>query len=67
MKRERLIKRRGDHMTNVTTDSLNESDNGLHHRIAMAAYELYERRGRIDGQDLQDWFKAETLVNGRTE
>lgn len=54
-------------MTNTTTDSLRESNNGLYHRIAMAAYELYERRGRIDGQDMEDWLKAETIVNGRTE
>jgi len=54
-------------MTDATTDSMSEANNGLHHRIAMAAYELYERRGRIDGQDLEDWFKAEPIVNGRTE
>jgi hypothetical protein len=54
-------------MTDATTDSMRESDNGLHHCIAMAAYELYERRGRIDGLDLEDWFKAEAIVNGRTE
>ena len=67
MKPEKLIKRRRDHMTNATTDRMSESDNELYHRIAMAAYELYERRGRIDGQDLEDWFKAETIANSRAE
>lgn len=27
--------------------------------IRRRAYELYEQRGRQDGQDLQDWFQAE--------
>lgn len=67
MKPGKLIKRRGDHITDATTDSMNESDNRLHHRIAMTAYELYELRGRIGGQDLEDWFKAEAIINGRTE
>jgi hypothetical protein len=30
-----------------------------HHHIAQRAYELYEQRGRQDGQDLEDWSKAE--------
>ena len=33
--------------------------------IARAAYELYERRGRIDGFDQQDWFEAERIVRQR--
>jgi hypothetical protein len=67
MKPGKLVKRREDHVTDMTTDGRRESDNGLHNRIAMAAYKLYERRGRIDGQDLEDWFKAEAIINGRTE
>lgn len=30
-----------------------------HHHIAQRAYELYEQRGRWDGQDVEDWLKAE--------
>lgn len=67
MKPENLIKERGDHITDATTDRMSESNNKLHHRIAMAAYELYELRGRVDGQDLEDWLKAEAIINGRTE
>ena len=26
------------------------------------AYELYEQRGRQDGQDWEDWFQAEKIV-----
>lgn len=30
--------------------------------IRRRAYELYERRGREDGHDLEDWFRAEEEV-----
>lgn len=35
-----------------------------HHHIAQRAYEVYEQRGRQDGQDLQDWLKAEHELAG---
>ena len=28
-------------------------------RVSQRAYEIYERRGRADGSDLEDWLKAE--------
>jgi len=31
-------------------------------RVAELAYELYEQRGRKDGHDLEDWFKAERRI-----
>ncbi|HSE60300.1 MAG TPA: DUF2934 domain-containing protein [Nitrospiraceae bacterium] len=34
----------------------------LHASIAALAYELYERRGRADGFDVDDWLKAEELL-----
>jgi hypothetical protein len=37
---------------------------GDHHHIAQRAYELYEQRGRHDGQDLEDWLKAEHELAG---
>jgi len=33
-------------------------------KIRLRAYELYERRGRIDGHALDDWLQAETEVLG---
>ena len=30
--------------------------------IARVAYGLYEQRGRQDGHDQQDWFKAKEIV-----
>lgn len=31
-------------------------------KIQQIAYSLYEQRGRTDGNDLDDWFKAEEIV-----
>jgi Protein of unknown function (DUF2934) len=33
-------------------------------KIRMRAYELYEKRGRLDGYDLQDWLQAEAEIAG---
>lgn len=46
--------------------SLNTS-NGKWHLIARKAYELYEQRGHIDGHALEDWLKAEVLLNEATD
>ena len=34
----------------------------LEERIRQRAYELYEARGRGDGQDLEDWLRAEEEI-----
>jgi hypothetical protein len=36
-------------------------------RVAQKAYELFERRGRVHGDDLKDWFEAERMILGRAE
>lgn len=41
--------------------------NGAWDLIAIKAYELYEQRGRREGHALEDWLKAEALVNGGTK
>ena len=33
--------------------------------VARVAYELFERRGRVDGYDQDDWLEAERLVKQR--
>jgi HSP20 family protein len=33
---------------------------GLTQQIHQRAYQLFEERGKIDGHDLEDWFKAES-------
>jgi len=42
------------HHDNTTTNLVDE--------IRRRAYELYEQRGREDGHDLEDWFRAEGEV-----
>lgn len=42
------------------------SANGTWDLIARKAYELYEQRGRADGHALEDWLKAEAIINGET-
>ena len=32
-------------------------------RVAVRAYELYEARGRSEGQDVDDWLSAERELN----
>jgi len=33
--------------------------------VQIRAYELYERRGRVDGRADQDWYQAETDLRAR--
>lgn len=39
-----------------------ELPDGLWERISTKAYELWERRGRREGDALRDWFDAEEIV-----
>ncbi len=34
-------------------------------KIRLRAYELYEKRGRIDGHALDDWLEAEAEILGK--
>jgi Protein of unknown function (DUF2934) len=34
----------------------------LEHQIRLRAYELYQARGREDGHELEDWFRAEAEI-----
>ncbi len=44
-----------------------ESTRAGREEVARVAYELYERAGRRDGRDLEDWFKAEALVQYQSQ
>lgn len=35
--------------------------------ITRVAYELFERRGRVHGHDLEDWLEAERIIRARGE
>lgn len=37
----------------------------FHDEIAKMAYELYEKSGRIDGRDRENWVEAERMVKAR--
>jgi hypothetical protein len=37
----------------------------LNEEIAKVAYDLYERRGKSNGNDFDDWVKAEKIVTER--
>jgi uncharacterized protein involved in type VI secretion and phage assembly len=39
----------------------------IHDEIAKVAYELYEKRGRAHGNELEDWLEAERIVMERHE
>lgn len=34
--------------------------------VTLLAYKLYEQRGRVDGCDQADWFRAEDIIRQRT-
>jgi hypothetical protein len=41
------------------------SNSSLHGEVAKTAYNFYVKRGMIDGNDLEDWLKAEKIVMGQ--
>ncbi len=42
-------------------------DKSIHDEIAKAAHDLYEKSGRIQGRDMQNWLEAERIVLARNE
>ena len=46
-------------MKKTTNANINESTVDVEVRIRCRAYELYERRGREDGREIEDWLQAE--------
>lgn len=43
----------------------NEPSQNREEQIRSRAYELYEARGREDGHDTEDWFRAESEMSGK--
>ena len=48
-----------------TTENSCESAVDLREQIRRRAYELYERRGREDGHEVEDWLQAEAELAGK--
>ena len=65
MKKHTPAKTRTDLYVTADERPLHMPDGGKWHSIAMKAYELYEQGGREDGHALEDWLKAEAIVNGQ--
>jgi hypothetical protein len=50
------------HHIRIFTLSEENMDKALHDRIAKVAYELYEKKGRRNGCQEEDWLEAEKIV-----
>ncbi|HKC89292.1 MAG TPA: DUF2934 domain-containing protein [Blastocatellia bacterium] len=46
----------------VSVRETDDEQNLLRELIARRAYEIYEERGRSDGEDMSDWLRAEAEV-----
>lgn len=55
----------GSNTTPIKAISQQLSPPELEEKIRCRAYELYEQRGRLDGNDFDDWLQAETELLGR--
>ncbi len=64
MKKRRSIQKLME-STKPSRGNLNGLADDLRRRIAEAAYELYERHGREDGRDVEDWLQAEAIVTAQ--
>jgi hypothetical protein len=47
---------------NMSSNGADGASPEFNARVARKAYELFERRGGDEGQDVQDWLEAERLV-----
>ena len=45
-----------------TTETSELQEFELEYQIRQRAYELYEARGRKDGHELEDWFRAKEQI-----
>ena len=53
-------KETGTDLKLVPTHELLEHTRDLFNKVARRAYEIFERRGRVDGNDREDWLLAES-------
>jgi len=42
-----------------------DKNKNLYNEIAKVAYDLYEKRGKAQGYEVEDWIKAERIVMKR--
>ena len=53
-----------DRTQKPTANIATESHPNLEEQIRRRAYEIYEERGREDGNELDDWLRAEAEITG---
>lgn len=51
----------------AASESLSDRTKNLIRKVEERAYDLFERRGRLHGHELEDWFQAESEVLGPCE
>ena len=51
----------------IPISALEQRPSELQQQIRELAYQLYEQRGRADGNAQQDWIQAEAIILGRKE
>lgn len=61
VRRSKVKKRRSVHSTGKSGQPI-ELPDGMWERISRKAYELWEQRGRQDGNALRNWLDAEEIV-----
>ena len=54
------------HSAKLSTAHTTIAEGNREEQIRTRAYELYEERGREDGHDEEDWFRAEAEITGKT-
>lgn len=54
-------------MKKISASGRTATEQNREEEIRQRAYELYEERGREDGQEVEDWLRAEAEITGRSE
>lgn len=59
-----MAKAKGNHLKRRTENPKFDEEK-LNDMIQKKAYEIYEKRGKEHGKDLDDWIEAESIVKGK--
>jgi hypothetical protein len=63
MERSERMKRKGGSQRGKQPTEGALTEQGVRERVALKAYELYEKRGHAHGCDVEDWLEAEKRVS----
>jgi hypothetical protein len=65
-KTEAQINNEADRPNSQTKPEVTESAISFQEQVRCRAYELYEKRGKEDGHEIDDWVQAESEVTAGT-